>query len=86
MKKHQFRQDALIEVLHKAQELFGYLEHDLLLFIAAGGRLTVQVEEKLIPVREEVHAACEGRFAAFVAPSDPTAPWKSCARTRLRRP
>jgi bidirectional [NiFe] hydrogenase diaphorase subunit len=35
MKKHQFKQDALIEVLHKAQELFGYLEDDLLLFIAA---------------------------------------------------
>src|SRR5246500_574083 len=34
MKKYQFRQDALIEVLHKAQELFGYLEDDLLLFIA----------------------------------------------------
>jgi len=34
MKKHQFKQDALIEVLHKAQDLFGYLEHDLLLFIA----------------------------------------------------
>src|ERR1700747_3174980 len=34
MKKHQFKQDALIEVLHKAQELFGYLEEDLLLFIA----------------------------------------------------
>lgn len=35
MKKHQFRQDALIEVLHKAQELFGYLEDDLLFFISA---------------------------------------------------
>src|SRR5215472_15649489 len=34
MKKHQFKQDALIEMLHKAQELFGYLEEDLLLFIA----------------------------------------------------
>jgi bidirectional [NiFe] hydrogenase diaphorase subunit len=34
MKKHQFRQDALIEILHKAQELFGYLEDDLLLFIS----------------------------------------------------
>lgn len=34
MKKHQFRHDALIEVLHKAQELFGFLEDDLLLFIA----------------------------------------------------
>jgi bidirectional [NiFe] hydrogenase diaphorase subunit len=35
MKKHLFRQDALIEVLHKAQELFGFLEDDLLLFIAS---------------------------------------------------
>ena len=34
MKRHQFRQDALIEVLHTAQELFGYLELDLLYFIA----------------------------------------------------
>src|SRR5450631_4738002 len=34
MKKHQFRQDALIEVLHKAQELFSYLEDDLLLFVS----------------------------------------------------
>ena len=34
MKKHLFRHDALIEVLHKAQELFGYLEDDLLLFIS----------------------------------------------------
>ena len=34
MKRHQFKQDALIEVLHKAQELFGFLEDDLLLFIA----------------------------------------------------
>src|ERR1700757_2568093 len=34
MKKHQFKQDAPIEVLHKAQELFGFLEDDLLLFIA----------------------------------------------------
>ncbi|HEV2391325.1 MAG TPA: bidirectional hydrogenase complex protein HoxE [Verrucomicrobiae bacterium] len=39
MKKHQFKQDALIEVLHKAQELFGYLEDDLLLFIAYKLRL-----------------------------------------------
>ena len=34
MKKHQYRPDALIEVLHRAQELFGYLSTDLLLFIA----------------------------------------------------
>jgi len=34
MKRHQHRPDALIEVLHKAQELFGYLDNDLLLFVA----------------------------------------------------
>jgi bidirectional [NiFe] hydrogenase diaphorase subunit len=34
MKKFQFRHDALIEILHKAQELFGCLEDDLLLFIS----------------------------------------------------
>jgi bidirectional [NiFe] hydrogenase diaphorase subunit len=34
MKRHQYQQDALIEVLHKAQELFGHLENDLLLYIA----------------------------------------------------
>jgi bidirectional [NiFe] hydrogenase diaphorase subunit len=33
IKKHQFRQDALIELLHKAQELFGFLEDDVLLYI-----------------------------------------------------
>ncbi len=36
MKRHQFRADSLIEVLHKAQDLFGYLEHDVLLYVARG--------------------------------------------------
>jgi bidirectional [NiFe] hydrogenase diaphorase subunit len=34
MKRRQFQHDALIEVLHTAQDLFGYLEPDLLYFIA----------------------------------------------------
>lgn len=34
MKRHQYQPDALIEVLHKAQELFGFLAPDLLLYIA----------------------------------------------------
>jgi bidirectional [NiFe] hydrogenase diaphorase subunit len=34
LKRHQFRHDALIEILHTAQELFGYLEPDLLYFIS----------------------------------------------------
>ena len=36
MKRHQFRSDALIEVLHKAQELFGFLELDVLFYVARG--------------------------------------------------
>ncbi len=34
MKRHQHRPDALIEVLHKAQELYGYLTPDLLSSVA----------------------------------------------------
>ncbi|MBX3732545.1 MAG: bidirectional hydrogenase complex protein HoxE [Verrucomicrobiae bacterium] len=34
LKRHQHRPDALIEILHRAQELFGYLEEDLLLYVA----------------------------------------------------
>jgi bidirectional [NiFe] hydrogenase diaphorase subunit len=34
LRKQQFRQDALIEILHKAQELFGCLREDVLLYVA----------------------------------------------------
>jgi bidirectional [NiFe] hydrogenase diaphorase subunit len=34
LKRHQYRQDALIEILHAAQGLFGYLADDLLFYIA----------------------------------------------------
>ena len=34
MKKHQYEADALLEVLHTAQELFGYLQPDLLIYIS----------------------------------------------------
>jgi len=33
VKRHQFRQDALIEILHTAQELFGYLDTDVLVYV-----------------------------------------------------
>ena len=39
MKRHQYQPDALIEVLHKAQELFGFLSTDLLITIARGLKL-----------------------------------------------
>lgn len=38
-KHYQYQQDALIEILHKAQELYGYLEKDLLLYIACSLKL-----------------------------------------------
>ena len=34
MRRNQYRQDALIEVLHRAQEAFGYLEDDVLIYVA----------------------------------------------------
>lgn len=39
LKKVQSRSDALIEVLHKAQELFGYLDDTVLWFVARGLKL-----------------------------------------------
>jgi bidirectional [NiFe] hydrogenase diaphorase subunit len=33
IKRQQFRQDALIEILHTAQELFGYLDNDVLIYV-----------------------------------------------------
>ncbi len=39
MKRQQFRGDALIEVLHKAQELYGFLDDGLLLYIAKALKL-----------------------------------------------
>jgi bidirectional [NiFe] hydrogenase diaphorase subunit len=39
MKRYQNNPDALIEVLHKAQESFGYLEDDVLFHIARGLKL-----------------------------------------------
>src|SRR5262245_41786219 len=36
MKRHQFKADALLEVLHAAQQIFGFLRADLLLYIARG--------------------------------------------------
>ncbi|NET24263.1 MAG: bidirectional hydrogenase complex protein HoxE [Okeania sp. SIO1I7] len=39
MKRNQYRQDSLIEVLHKAQSVFGYLEPDVLTYIARGLKL-----------------------------------------------
>ncbi|MGD1702643.1 bidirectional hydrogenase complex protein HoxE [Dapis sp. BLCC M229] len=39
MKRNQYRQDSLIEVLHKAQETFGYLEPDVLTYVARGLKL-----------------------------------------------
>jgi bidirectional [NiFe] hydrogenase diaphorase subunit len=39
IKRNHYRQDALIEILHKAQASFGYLEPDVLEYIARGLKL-----------------------------------------------
>jgi bidirectional [NiFe] hydrogenase diaphorase subunit len=39
MKRHQYQPDSLIEILHKAQELFGFLEEDVLFYVARGLKL-----------------------------------------------
>lgn len=39
MKRNHYRQDALIEILHQAQASFGYLEEDVLIYIARGLKL-----------------------------------------------
>jgi bidirectional [NiFe] hydrogenase diaphorase subunit len=39
IKRHNGNPEGLIEVLHKAQESFGYLEEDVLLYIARGLKL-----------------------------------------------
>lgn len=39
MKRNQYRQDALIEILHKAQGAFGYLEEEVLEYIARSLKL-----------------------------------------------
>ena len=39
MKRHRYQQDALIEVLHAAQEAFACLSLDLLLYVAHGLKL-----------------------------------------------
>lgn len=39
MKRNQYAPDALIEVLHVAQEAFGFLEEDVLAYIAHGLKL-----------------------------------------------
>ncbi|MGO9596765.1 MAG: bidirectional hydrogenase complex protein HoxE [Isosphaeraceae bacterium] len=39
MKRQRFQPDALIEVLHTAQELFGYLQDDILHYVAHGLKL-----------------------------------------------
>jgi bidirectional [NiFe] hydrogenase diaphorase subunit len=39
LRRHQFRPDALIEVLHAAQELFGSLSDDLLVYVGRALKL-----------------------------------------------
>ena len=61
MKRHQFQQDALIEVLHKAQELFGYLEDDVLLLRRPRPEAAAQPRLRRRHVLPLLHAQAPGR-------------------------
>ncbi len=39
MKRHQYQPDSLLEILHTAQELYGYLDPELLVYVAQGLKL-----------------------------------------------
>jgi bidirectional [NiFe] hydrogenase diaphorase subunit len=39
MRRQQYQSDALLEVLHAAQELFGFLSEDVLIFVGRGLKL-----------------------------------------------
>jgi bidirectional [NiFe] hydrogenase diaphorase subunit len=69
IKRHQFRQDALIELLHRAQELFGFLDNDVLIYIARSlkappsrvyGVATFYNFFKLKPAGEHTCTVCMG--------------------------
>lgn len=43
LKRYRYQQDALIEVLHTAQEAFGFLEEDLLIYVRAPAQATAEL-------------------------------------------
>lgn len=78
IKKSQYRQDALIEVLHKAQDLFGYLDTSVLRHVARSLKLppsqvygvaTFYHLFSLKPQGEHVCVICMGT-ACYVKGSD----------------
>jgi bidirectional [NiFe] hydrogenase diaphorase subunit len=78
MKRHRFAPDALIEILHTAQELFGYLEPDLLYYVAHNLKLppsrvygvaTFYHLFSLVPKGKHVCVVCTGT-ACYVKGAD----------------
>lgn len=39
MKEHRYQESSLLEILHKAQELYGYIDKDLLAYVAESLKL-----------------------------------------------
>lgn len=79
MKRYQFQQACLIEVLHKAQDLFGFLEIDVLFYVARSLKLppsrvygvaTFYHLFSLKPQGEHTCVVCMGT-ACFVRGADP---------------
>jgi bidirectional [NiFe] hydrogenase diaphorase subunit len=69
MKEHDYKESALLEILHRAQEIYGYLDKDLLIDISASlnlppshiyGVVTFYSFFKLRKSGEHVVTACLG--------------------------
>ncbi len=91
LRKQQFRPDALIEVLHKAQELFGYLEADVLLYVARAlllppsrvyGVATFYHLFTLKPRGEHTCVVCMGTACFVKGSGDILAAAEQCARVK----
>ena len=61
MKRHRFAQESLIEVLHTAQELFGYLKPDMLLLHRAAPQAAAEPRLRRGDVLSFFHLLAPGR-------------------------
>jgi NADH:ubiquinone oxidoreductase subunit E len=69
LKQFHYQQDALIEVLHTAQEVFGFLDDDLLIYVARQLKLplswvygvaTFYAQFRFTPTGENLVSICRG--------------------------
>ena len=89
MKRHPFRQDRLIEVLHKAQELFGYLEDRRAVLRRRGPETAAEPRLRRRDVLSFLHVhAARASTPASSAPGPPATSRgpTACSRPSKERP